>query len=224
MIPQFKLIIFDMDGTFIDSKKFHRQVFYRYFHKCVMPVSMEEIDAGIGNTVRDIFQSCRIREERFPELFQKLDHFCRTQIDDLVKEIKIAPDIHETLDAISKMGVTTAVVTNSMQCVAERILALHDLNRYFSFVSGADIESIDKKDRCEAVRKKAGVMKKKVLCAGDSGSDILLAKKLGYAGCFADTDLSWCEDKEYVASVLRPDYIVKHLSEITNIIKGERDG
>lgn len=218
MNPQYKIVIFDMDGTFIDSRKFHRQVFYRFFHECVQPVSMEEVDAGIGNTVRDIFQSVHIEENRYKELFSKLDYFCRTQIDGLVKEIGLAPDIHETLDSIRNIGIKTAVVTNSMQSVAERILKIHNLEEKFEFVSGADIESIDKNDRCEAVRKKAAAKKKEVLYAGDSKSDIVLADKMEYAGCFVDTPLSWCEDKEYVISVLKPDHTVKCLSEIVNII------
>lgn len=215
---KYKLIMFDMDGTFIDSKSFHTKVFYQYFNESVMPVTMEETASGMGNTVRDIFQSLKIEEERFPELFEKLDAFCRTQIDDLIKKIETAEDIGKTLKVIRGHGIKTAVVTNSMQCVADRILELHDLKKYFSFVSGADLKSLNKNERCEAIRNELALGKNEVLYVGDAESDMMLAENMGYDSCFADTVLSWCRDKDYVMSVLKPTYTVKKLYEITEII------
>ena len=48
MIDQYKIVMFDMDGTFIDSRKFHAEVFYRFFQQRIMPVSMKDVEAGIG--------------------------------------------------------------------------------------------------------------------------------------------------------------------------------
>lgn len=218
MIHRYKIIMFDMDGTFIDSKNFHTKVFYRFFNQYVMPVSWEAVETGIGNTVRDIFQSLSVPEVQFEELFAKLDSFCCTQIDDLVQEIDVAFDIEKTLKAIRKKGIKTAVVTNSMRCVTERILKLHKLEKYFSYVSGADIESLNKNQRCDAVRTQALAEKAEVLYVGDAESDIVLANEMGYDGCFVDSSLSWCRNREYVRSVLKPDYTVKNLYEIVNII------
>ena len=218
MIHNCKIVMFDMDGTFIDSRKFHANVFYRFFNQCVMPVSMKDIEAGIGNTVRDIFQSFGIEEEKFEQLFSELDIFCRTQVDDLIEKIGIAPDMKETLAVLQKRGIITAVVTNSMQCVVERILEIHHLTSQFAIISGADIESLNKNKRCEAVRLKTDANKQEVLYVGDALSDVILAKELGYKSCFADTAISWCKDKDYMLTVLRPDYTVKKLFEITDIV------
>lgn len=215
---RYKLIMFDMDGTFIDSRSFHEKVFYRFFNECVIPVTMEKVAAGIGNTVRDIFQSMGLDEREFTKLFGELEVFCLTRIDDLIKEIYIAEDIRKTLEIVEQCGIKTAVVTNSMQCVADRILKLHDLTNHFSAVSGADITSLNKNQRCETVRKRLGAEKEKVLYVGDAESDIVLADSMGYDGCFADTPLSWCRRKDYTVSVLKPTYIVERLYEITGIL------
>lgn len=216
---RYQLIMFDMDGTFIDSRSFHEKVFYRFFNERVMPVTKERVAEGIGNTVRDIFQSLNLDEKVFPELFQELEVFCRTRIDELIKEIYVAEDTLKTLVTLEGYGVKTAVVTNSMQCVADRILKLHGLEKHFSVVSGADITSLNKNQRCEAVRKELGAEKEKVLYVGDAESDIVLAGSMGYDSCFADTPLSWGRDKAYIAFVLKPTYTVGRLYELIRIIQ-----
>lgn len=216
--------MFDMDGTFIDSKEFHTKVFYQYFNRYVMPVDIETVRQGMGNTVRDIFRSLNVEETRFPELFEKLDEFCRTQIDGLIEKIQIAEDIEKTLEGIEAVGIKSALVTNSMQCVAERILEIHNLKKHFSVVSGADLASLNKNRRCEKIRKEMGLERKQILYVGDAENDMILAKEMGYDSCFADTVLSWCRDKDYVMSVLRPAYTVKSLYEITEIMRKQAYG
>lgn len=224
MMHQCKLVMFDMDGTFIDSREFHAQVFHRFFKRYIMPVSMEKIETGIGNTVRDIFQSFGIEEQRMPQLFSELDKFYRTQIDDLIEEIKLAPNITDTLDELKRKEIVTAVVTNSMHCVVQKILEVHHLKDRFDIVSGADMESLNKNRRCERVRLQTDAKEQEVLYVGDAKSDVILAQEMGYISCFLDTDISWCRNKEYVMSVLRPDYTVKNLIEIIDVVKGEKNG
>ncbi len=218
MNNQYKLIMFDMDGTFISSRDFHTSVFYRFFHDRAIPVTVESVRAGMGNTVREIFQSVDAEEEQFPELFSQLDRFCRLQIDDLVQEIPIEPSIWDVLDHIKEHGIKTAVVSNSMQGVVERILEYHDLIRCFDYVSGANLEDISKNNRCREVSLQCGAEPRQVLYVGDAESDIAMSNELGYDSCFADTAFSWCRDREYMQRVLRPCYTVKTLKELTIII------
>ena len=127
----------------------------------------------------------------FPQLFLELDAFYRTQIDDLIEQIELAPDIKDTLDALKEQGISTAVVTNSMYSVVERILEIHHLEDRFKIVSGADIESLNKNKRCEKVRLQAEAKPREVLYVGDAKSDVVLAKQMGYKSCFTDTSISW---------------------------------
>ena len=66
-------VIFDMDGTLMDSKVFHQEVFYRFLNEYVKPVTREEVEKGLGATVREIFDSVGVAEEDLQRLFQKLD-------------------------------------------------------------------------------------------------------------------------------------------------------
>ena len=52
---RYDLVMFDMDGTLMDSKVFHQEVFYRFLNEYVKPVTREEVEKGLGATVREIF-------------------------------------------------------------------------------------------------------------------------------------------------------------------------
>ena len=214
-----RIVMFDMDGTFISSKKFHASVFYRFFNKYVKPVEYKEVEKNMGNTVPAIFINFNVDEKRFPELFEKLDVFCKEQIDDLIGTIPVAPDIKETLEAIHEKDIKTAVVTNSMQCVVESILHYFGLTDLFDYISGADIDTCTKNRRCENVRTAVGAEPENVLYVGDAETDIILANELSYVSCFADTPFSWCKDRKYTYEMLRPDMSVKALKEIPEKIK-----
>lgn len=218
MIHRCRLVMFDMDGTFIDSKQFHTEVFFRFFNEYVMPVSLEETGAGMGNTVRDIFRSFHIPEDEFPVLFHRLDYFCRYRIGDLVKDVRVCEGMADVLGRLRMAGMKTAVVTNSMQCVAEEILKTHGLYRSFDYISGADIESMNKKSRCDRVRVMAGVEEKEVFYVGDSEGDLVLAGDMGYGSIFADTEISWCRDRKYVLEQLRPDGVVKDVRDLPDLL------
>lgn len=66
---KYDLIMFDMDGTLMDSKQFHYEVFYRFLNEFVMQVTREQVEKGLGATVREIFDSVGVREEKLEGLF-----------------------------------------------------------------------------------------------------------------------------------------------------------
>ena len=81
-MSRYDLVMFDMDGTLMDSRAFHQKVFYRFLNRYVGNITEEEVRRGIGATVREIFDSAGVPEENLKELFVKLDEFCRTQVMD----------------------------------------------------------------------------------------------------------------------------------------------
>lgn len=217
-MKEYKLVIFDMDGTFLDSKTFHTEVFYRFFRQYIGSVSRSAVAKNMGTTVKDIFMNFQIPERDFEDLFHKLERFSVCCVDDILSEIRVGEGIYETLTEIRKRNVRTALVTNSMQPITEQMLKFHGLFPLFDIISGADIDSIDKSVRCEKALEKTQAARDKVILIGDAESDMCLANKMGYDSCFADTEISWYRDKEYIMRVLRPTCTVQHLKEIPSII------
>ena len=212
------LIMFDMDGTFMSSRPFHAKVFHRFLNRHGHPLTLEEARDRMGATVRDIFTQCGVVEEEMEELYAKLDEFVQSGIDDLVREIPEAEGIHEAMAAIKASGAHTAVVTNSMQYVAERMLTLHGLRPFFDVVSGADPHSVDKVARFEAVIEHFKAEREKVIYIGDTEGDIELAHKVGCLACFAKTPISWYQNLDYINAVLRPEYTFESFYELPGVL------
>ena len=51
-MQKYKMIMFDMDGTLIDSFVFHQKVFQKLLKHYDMDWSLEEIGGMIGNTLK----------------------------------------------------------------------------------------------------------------------------------------------------------------------------
>jgi len=215
---RYQLVMFDMDGTFMSSRDFHTKVFHRFLNKYVCTIGEAEVRSKMGDTVRNIFDHVGIPEGEMELYFQKLDEFCQAGIDDLVLEIPVSEGIHEALDEFHAAGAATALVTNSMQFVAMRMLTLHGLAERFDAVSGADAHSIDKMLRAGNVAAGFGVDKENIVYIGDTEGDIRLARALGCDACFAKTPISWYRDETYIREQLCPEYTITTFRELPRTI------
>lgn len=70
---RYDFIMFDMDGTIMDSRDFHRDVLHRFFNQYVGPVSKEDVEIGMGATVWDIFRFFDVDQSRWEVLFYNLE-------------------------------------------------------------------------------------------------------------------------------------------------------
>ena len=68
------------------------------------------------------------------------------------------------------------------------------------------------------MRSELGVAKSEILFVGDSEEDMKLANTMGYHGCFVDTKIAWCKDREYVLSELKPAYVINSIRQVAEIV------
>lgn len=216
---KYELIIFDMDGTFIDSKEFHAKVFFDFFQKNCVPVTYEYCYRSIGKTVRQVFEAVDLLITEYNRYYDLLNDYYMNEGTHIIHLTKVAEDFKKFLSQVKKYGIKTAVITNSLNCVTEQILKYHSLNMEFDNVIGADKESLDKISRCKALLKQRKILPEKVLLVGDTESDIELANYLGIDACFAKTSIAWYQDSDYIEKELKPCMIVKDYLEFSNILK-----
>ena len=213
----FKLLIFDMDGTFMDSRTFHAKTFHRFINRYIGPIDLETTRSKMGNTVRHILKNAGVSEEDMPDIYEKLTYFCTHDIDDLIQDIPVVDGIHEALDHSRAAGLQCVLLTNSMDCVARRMLSQHGLLDKFDMISGADLCSMDKIDRCQSIIASCHVKPSETVCIGDAEFDLEMANASGCAGCFVKTATSWYQDERYMMEVLRPAFVVTQLQQIPGI-------
>jgi len=213
-------IMFDMDGTFTDSKDFHGRSFQRFFKTLGREVPVEDVKDGLAVTVVDIFRRVGITAEgETEEALARLKDFYRTSADDLIMEIPFAPGAKELFKSLRAGGYRLSVVTNSYQELTERIIELHGLSRCFAEIAGASPHSLGKEERCAGLLARHGVMPARALYVGDAERDIEIANDIGCDSCFVDTPIGWAKEPERLIREQKPTYVTHSLAELAEVLE-----
>ncbi|MDD3836200.1 MAG: HAD hydrolase-like protein, partial [Sulfurimonas sp.] len=132
-----KVVIFDMDGTLIDSKKdITISVNYiRQMHYGLEPLSEEYIVEVINMEVRNLpklFYGTEVYEDRDRELFEI--HYA----DQCIQNPYLYDGIKETLEELIESNVKISVATNAPKPFAKRMLKHLKIDEMFDVIIGAD--------------------------------------------------------------------------------------
>ncbi|MDO4343542.1 MAG: HAD family hydrolase [Eubacteriales bacterium] len=219
MERRYQLVLFDMDGTFIDSRPFHARLFFEFFKKYWKPVDYERCYRAVGTTVRELFDQCGLPKEHQEAYFDLLDDYYNNECTDLIPMTRASEGFSELLKWLRGQGVKTGVVTNSLDCVVRKILKYHGLWDLFDNITGADRNSKDKKDRCRKILNRYQISPEHVLYVGDTESDLLLANEMGFDACFAKTPIAWFQDEEYIRKELKPAITVQSYFELRDVLE-----
>ena len=100
------------------------------------------------------------------------------------------------------------------------MLTYHGLLTLFDNISGADLASNDKVDRCNTIIKSRRFCPADTVCIGDSEFDIEMANSVGTRSCFVKTGYSWYRSEAYIMEYLKPTYVVSALNQIPDVFYG----
>ena len=114
-----RLLVFDMDGTFMDSQIFHAKTFHRFINRYIAPIDFETTRRKMGNTVRYILTEAGVPPEEMTAVYAQLTEFCEHDIDDLIAEVGVIDGIRDALVNARARGLRCIVLTNSMETVAK---------------------------------------------------------------------------------------------------------
>jgi phosphoglycolate phosphatase-like HAD superfamily hydrolase len=215
---KYDLVIFDMDGTLMDTLDLHEQLFERfweiYFSERI-PVWTLSNNAA---TLRDMFEQQGITGDRLKETGEKLDHFYNNHVDDLIGQIRLVEGARQVLCEMRENGVVTALLTNSMSVLANRLVALSDAEDLFDMVLGADIYSVDKEERFRLLRDRYPTPSERILYVGDCELDADAAQVQGVDGCILYTPIGWEVSIGELMETYRPAYVVNDITKVGNIV------
>jgi phosphoglycolate phosphatase len=183
-----KLIMFDLDGTLIDSvPDLAAAVDKTLAQLGHPPAGIERVRNWIGNGVRVLVRRA---------LANDMDH---SAVDEESTETALAifmeaysdshsltavyPGVRETLKWLQKNGVEMALITNKPERFVAPLLDELKLGRFFRWIVGGDTLPQQKPDPAALffVMKMAGVPGSQSLFVGDSRNDVLAAKAAGIA-------------------------------------------
>ncbi|NAT60026.1 phosphoglycolate phosphatase [Pseudomonas syringae pv. actinidifoliorum] len=183
-----KLIMFDLDGTLVDSVPDLAVAVDTMLAELGRPTAgLESVRAWVGNgapvlvrrALANNLDHCGV-DEALAE--QGLDIFMRAYAEKHEFTV-VYPGVRETLKWLQKMGVEMALITNKPERFVAPLLDEMKLGRFFRWIIGGDTMPQKKPDPAALffVMKMAGVPASQSLFVGDSRSDVQAAKAAGVA-------------------------------------------
>lgn len=176
-----KLIVFDLDGTLIDSiPDLTAAVNHMRSGYGLLLLSEEEVTALVGEGAK------RLVEDALPgfspEDQQKgLECFLEYNFKHIVDETRLYPGVTETLQTLKERGYILAVASNKSEPHCKEILRLLKVEHYFSSVLGAESASERKPSPAPLfhLMQQFGVSSSETVMVGDSINDIKAGKSAG---------------------------------------------
>ncbi|MDL2238533.1 HAD family hydrolase [Christensenellaceae bacterium OttesenSCG-928-K19] len=220
MRKKYEAVLFDLDGTILDSFDLHSKVYYCMFQEKGYPTTMEQVRKHIGNTMECVLDGCGIPKEAQPEIVQEVDNYYINCEEDLMENLVLEEQVIDVIEFLKREGIKTGIVTNSKHALLMEIIRINKAEAYFDLLDGARADSLNKKVRCAGSIRKLGVTPNTVLYVGDTGHDIDLARECGMDICIVWHHFGWEKDYDMLVKEGRPDYVVDELKEILLIVTG----
>jgi phosphoglycolate phosphatase len=213
----FESILFDLDGTLIDSALDISLTANHVREKMGLPpLSLEKIKSFIGDGIRLLI--ARVLETEDPAILDKglsiwKPYYTAHCLDNTV----LFPGVEQVLAELHSDGVRMAVVSNKMVVFCEQILEGLRVKKYFSAIIGGDSTN-ERKPHPEPIlfaARKLGITSKSVLVVGDNSHDIVAGHSAGYKSC----GVLWGIGLEKSIRDATPDYVIHMPSDIPRLIR-----
>jgi phosphoglycolate phosphatase len=181
-----QLIIFDLDGTLVDSKL----DLANSVNATRERFGLERIDNGIVSSYVGNGAPVLIRRALGPDAPEErvqdaLEYFLDYYRQHMLDHTRLYPGVRESLDRLKAAGVRMSVLTNKPVRFSRDILSGLGVAGHFFQVYGGNSFEQKKPDPVgvHALMAEAGADKKNTLMVGDSAVDVVTARNAGVAVC-----------------------------------------
>ncbi len=212
---EIETIIFDLDGTLIDSKEDIIAAVYYTLKKMNHKLKpREEIISFIGTGSKELIRKSLGKKEDDRELDKAhaifTDYFRKHSHDKTV----LFPHVENVLNYLKDK--TLFVLTNRHKNLAEETLEHFNISKYFDDIKGGDSDSCRKPSACpvNSFFDSRKITKEKSMIVGDMDIDVKTGKAAGTYTCGFVGGIGDRPDLEKAG----PDYLIEDLLELKNII------
>lgn len=175
-MPSYKAVIFDFDGTLVDSSKIWFNLFnLALSHYKGRNISQDEFFEKIWGVPFEIE-----REQYFGGISpEEITHFYNAHYSKFTSEIKLMPYVKDVIKTLELKNIPKAIATNSHMMLINTILKKVDLEGYFDVITTGNEVEHGKPDpsmlylTCERLN----IKPEDALFVGDTISDVMAGKQ-----------------------------------------------
>lgn len=213
MLNNIKAVLFDLDGTLVESMSMWGDIDVDYLKKFHIPVpeGLQKAIEGLS-----MYQTAVYFKENFAiedSLEDIMDEWNRMAYQKYTTEIPLKPGVRAFLDVLKSKNIPCGIATSNSRILTEAILKSHQVENYFSvMVTGDEITNgkPDPEVYLEAARK-LGVAPEHCLVFEDIPFGIMAGKRAGMTVCAVEDDYSMNDMEEKIRLA---DFYIKSYEEL----------
>ncbi|HWI40911.1 MAG TPA: HAD-IA family hydrolase [Verrucomicrobiae bacterium] len=197
-----KLVIFDLDGTLVDSlQDLAEATNHMRGQFGLPPLTAVRIRDFIGRGARELVRQA-LEEAPGADLDAGLSTFLTYNSDHIAAHTEPYPGVRETLTQLQAPGRVFAVASNKTEALCRKLLGVLELDGFFAAVMGAD-SHVEKKPLPGPLlflMQRFGALPHETVMVGDSINDIAAGRAAGVVtvGCsFGYGDFREIADADY---------------------------
>lgn len=178
----YSLVVFDLDGTLVDSASDIAEAVNRTLTDWSLPRQEEAVIRGwIGDGARALVASAFVHAGKAIDLDKVMPGFMVHYADCLLLCPTVYPGVVETLQALREKKVAVAICTNKPQRFVRPLLDALGLGEYFECIIGGDTLPERKPSAVPLLHVVGhfGLQPSQCLMVGDSATDLLTAQAAG---------------------------------------------
>jgi phosphoglycolate phosphatase len=178
-----KGLIFDLDGTLVDSAPDLSQALNATLHEAGRPpLDLDTVKAMTGDGMMPLVTRAFERTGGLPEGFNaynSVQTFITFYRNLKADQSQIYPDVREVLEFYRSSGVKLGICTNKHEASTHKLLHDIDLAHYFTFVAGGDTFPNHKPhpDHVLGVMEKLGATPETCVMIGDGPNDVVASHR-----------------------------------------------
>lgn len=214
-----KLVIFDLDGTLLDTREDIANACNYALRMCGCPErKLEEYNMLVGRGIYNLFRGALPEDVRSEDMVMKMkSHFVpyyNEHIDDCTRPY---PGIIDMLDSLAAQGVSFAIASNKYQEGTEALVSKYFSNYSFAIIlgqrEGMPIKP-DPKIIYEAIASVPGTSAEETVYCGDSDVDM----QTGINAGVRTLGVTWGFRTREELSAYNPWLLVENAEEITDAL------
>lgn len=205
-------LLFDLDGTLIDTNELIIQSFLHTFdHFCPNRFDRDDCISFIGPPLKETF--AKILPDRVDEMIAFYRQFNIKHHDQYIREFK---GVYETIQRLHEENFKLGIVTSKIKDVVYLGLDAMKLTSFFPCIVAVD-EVIHAKPHPESIYKALQQLDAKpyeAIMIGDNSHDILAGKNAGTK----TAGVAWSlKGKDYLLQ-FNPDYLLEEMNDLLAIV------